>query len=210
MKKIRYLKFFVAAVIMFSVLSAALLLLLPRRELYNYLYEQQEMDVQTGISAFEAELNYDGIIQQILGNREITGLSTVSSSGDLNNKILRLQRIYQCSKWICGMGILLSVAGLIVLRNQKWYDVLSLSGILIIGFDIIVVLVSVLVRPLQLFILNSRYEEFLGYDPVLVSILPESWALYTWLAGVSFVFLVGIIFVLLHLGSRRSYKPHKF
>lgn len=210
MKRILYLKIFVASIIMISVISATLLLLLPRREIYNYLYESQKMEERTGMSAFEAELNYDGMIQQILGNQEIVGLSTLASSGDLNNKILRLHRIYQCCKWICGMGILLSVAGLIVLRNQKWYDVLSLGGIITIGMSILTALISWLVKPLRLFILQSRYEEFLGYDLTLVGILPKDWALYTWLTGIGFVLVVGIIFVLLHLGSRRSYKPHKF
>lgn len=210
MKKILYLKIFVAVVIMISVISAALLLLVPRREIYNYLYEQQGMETQSGMSAFEAELNYDGMVQQILGNQEITGMTTVGSSADLNNKILRLQRIYQCAKWICGMGILLSVAGLIILRNQKWYDVLSLGGIITMGVSLLLTFISLLVRPFRLFILQSRYEEYLGYDPLLVGILPEHWAFYTWLLGLGFVFFVGIIFMLLHLGSRRSYKPHKF
>lgn len=210
MKKILYLKIFIAVVIMISVMSAAFLILVPRREIYNHLYEQQEMETRTGMSAFEAELNYDGMIQQILGNQEIVGLSTVTSSADLNNKLLRLRRLYQCTKWICGMGILLSVAGLIILRNQKWYNVLSLGGIITMGFSILIALFSLLFPPCRLFILESRYEEYLGYDPLLVGILPEKWALYTWLFGISFVFLIGVIFMLLHLGSRKGYKPHKF
>ncbi|MCM1496269.1 MAG: DUF1461 domain-containing protein [Bacteroides sp.] len=210
MKKIRYLKIFVAVVIMISVISATLLLLVPRREIYNYLYEQQELEARTGMSAFEAELNYDGMIQQILGNQEITGMTTVGSSADLNNKLLRLQRIYRCAKWICGMGILLSVAGLIVLRNQKWYEVLNLGGLITMGISLLIAGISLLVRPCRLFILESRYEEYLGYDPLLVGILPEHWAFYTWLFGVGVVFLIGVLFLLLHLGSRKSYKPHKF
>lgn len=210
MKKILYLKIFVAVIIMACVVSATILLLLPRREIYNYLYEQQKMDEQIEMSAFEAELNYDGIVQQIMGNQEVIGLSTYDSSEDLNNKILRLQRIYLCCKWICGMGILLSVAGLIVLRNQKWYEVLNLSGLITIGFSVLMASIGYFVKPFRLFIFESQYGEFFGYDPMLVQILPEHWALYTFLIGTGFVLFIGIIFMLLHIGSRKSYKPHKF
>lgn len=197
-------------IIMACVVSATILLLLPRREIYNYLYEQQKMDEQIEMSAFEAELNYDGIVQQIMGNQEVIGLSTYDSSEDLNNKILRLQRIYLCCKWICGMGILLSVAGLIVLRNQKWYEVLNLSGLITIGFSVLMASIGYFVKPFRLFIFESQYGEFFGYDPMLVRILPEHWALYTFLIGTGFVLFIGIIFMLLHIGSRKSYKPHKF
>lgn len=78
------------------------------------------------------------------------------------------------------------------------------------GFSILITLLSLLIPPCRLFILESRYEEYLGYDPLLVGILPEKWAFYTWLFGISFVFIIGVIFMLLHLGSRKGYKPHKF
>lgn len=210
MKKIIGFKIFVGIIITFSVLTATILFLVPREEIYEHLYREQNLEVQTGISSFEAELNYDGIVQQTTGNQELTGLSTYPSSDDLQNKILRLRHIYQSCKWICGLGILLAVAGLIVLRNQKWYECLNLSGCITVGTGIVLLLVSLMVKPIRLFVWQSQYDEYLGFDPLLVSILPEKWALYMVGLGLLLILIIGMLFMLLHLGSRKSYKPHKF
>lgn len=210
MKKNLWLKIILSIIIMLSAVTAVILLLLPRREIYNYLYEQQKLELQIQISTFEAELNYDGLIQQIIGNQKITGLSTYDSGERLNQILIWLQQIYQISKWICGTGILLVVAGLLLLRNQKWYDVLKLGGIITMALSGCTALAVFLVRPLRLFILESQYGMLLGNDPVLLEIFPRDWGLYTCVAGLSGILLIGLSLLILYFVSRRSYKPHKF
>lgn len=210
MKKNLWLKIILSIIIMFSAVTAVILFLLPRREIYNYLYEQQDLELQTRISAFEAELNYDGMIQQIIGNQKITGLSTYESGERLNQTLAWMQQIYQISKWVCGIGILLTVAGLLILRNQKWYDVLKLGGIITLAVSGISVLAVFLIQPLRQFILDSRYGILLGNDPVLLEIFPKDWGLYTCVVGLGAILLIGILLLILYFISRRSYKPHKF
>lgn len=210
MKKILIIKILIALIIALSILAATFLILTPRRELYNYLYEAQQMELSTGVSAFEAELNYDGIIQQIIGEGEIVGLSTYDSGSDLEKDIFVWQQIYKWCKWICGIGVLLAVGGVILMKNQKWYECLNWAGWITIGMNIIATSMVLLVRPLRLLVLHSQYNVFIGSEPLLIQILPEGIALYTYLTGTIMVLIAGIVCILLYLGSRKSYKPHKF
>lgn len=195
---------------MMSSVTATILLLVPRREIYNYLYEQQKLEMQTQISVFEAELNYDGMIQQIIGNQRITGLSTYDSGERLNQILLWMHQIYQISKWVCGIGIMLTVIGLLILRNQKWYDVLRLGGIITMAVSAFAALAGFFIQPLRLFIWKSQYGVLLGNDPVLLEIFPKNWGLYTCVAGLGGILLIGFLLLILYFVSRRSYKPHKF
>ena len=210
MKKILFIKIIVVLAVVVTVLSGTVLFVVPRREIYQLLFEQQGMEAQVGMSAFEAQLNYDGILQQIAGNQKVTGLMTYVSSDDLRDKIIRLHEIYQCSKWLCGIGFLLAIVGLIILRKQKWHDCLLWGGIASIGISALTVLPLYLVKSLRLFFFGSQYEEYLGYDPILVSILPKDWALYTWLGGAGLAIVIGVILILFYFGSRKEYKPHQF
>ncbi len=193
-----------------SVLTGTILFLIPRQEIFHALYEQQEMEKQTGMSAFEAELNYDCMIQQLMGEQEIIGMTTYPSSDDLRDKLYRLHKMYQCSKWLCGISILLATAGMLVLRKQKWYECLWIGGGISISIGIGTILPLWLIKPLRLVFFFSQYEEYLGYDLRLVEILPQNWAMDTWICGVGFITIIGLILILLSFGIRRAYKPHKF
>lgn len=210
MKKKLWLKIAIAIIIMLSSVTATILLLVPRREIYNYLYEQQKLEIQNQISVFEAELNYDGMIQQIIGNQRITGLSTYDSGERLKQVLLWMRRIYQISKWVCGIGIMLTVIGLLILRNQKWYDVLKLGGIITMAVSAGAACAVFFIQPLRLFIWESQYGILLGNDPVLLEIFPKNWGLYTCISGLGGILLIGFLLLILYFVSRRSYKPHKF
>lgn len=210
MKRTIIFKIFIAIILTGTVIAAVVLVLFPRREVYNYLYEQQDMEERSGWSSFEAELNYDCMVEKVTGELESDWQPLIPFSADLNDKLLRLRQFYQCCKWICGLGTLITVAGLILLKNQKWYECLKLGGCFIIGADVLIAAGTLAIRPLRLFVLNSQYNEFLGYDMTLVSTLPDRWALYMEIAGTGLILLAGIFFLLLHFFSRRSYRPHKF
>ncbi len=210
MKKIVILKIIAAVIIALTIISMAVLVVTPQTRLYEHLYEQQNLEVSTGISVFEATLNYDGIIQQIMGRQEITGLTTYDSSTDLQNKLERLRKVYIGCKWMCGIGIVISIVFLILLRNRKWYESLNLGGLIAIGASFLGTVYLWLFCPTRLFIFQSQYQELFGYDSRFTGILPENWALYSLLIGLSFVLIFGVLFGLIHLGTGKDYNPHKF
>ncbi len=204
------LKIIVAICMTLTVVAASVLLLLPRCEWYHTLYERQAMEDQSGISSFEAGLNYDLILDQITGKEEITGMATYVSSTDLLQKIRKLQIVYQTCQWIGGIGCLLSILGLVILRKQKWYEALGIGGYITIASGILPLLIIGLVKPWRQFVMESQYHVLLQQDPLLVSMLPEHWAFYMVLTGIGFILMMGIAILLLHFGSRKEYKPHQF
>lgn len=210
MKKIVILKIIAAIIIALTILSMAVLIVTPQTRLYEHLYEQQNLEASTGISVFEASLNYDGIIRQIMGQQEITGLTTYDSSTDLQNKLVRLRRVYISCRWICGIGIVISIVFMILLRNRKWYESLNLGGLIAIGASLLGTGSLWLISPMRLFIFESQYQELFGYDSKFTGMLPENWALYSLLIGLTFVLVFGVLFGVIHLSTGKDYNPHKF
>lgn len=210
MKRIVVLKWLIGIALMGSTLTAMFLILVPRTEFYRYLYIHQNIEQSSGMTSFEAELNYDGLVQQIMGHTTIHGLSTYESSADLDAKLERFHIMYMCCKWICGLGLLLTVAGLIILRNQRWYECLKLGGLLTIGASLLLSGLATLLPSLHHFIINSQYQEYLGYDWTLVGILPKHWALCmtgSWFIGC--LLIAGGILLIYQINHRR-YRPHRF
>ena len=210
MKRIVYLKWLVGLALMCSILTAMVLVLIPRKEFYSYLYTRQNMEQLSGMTIFEADLNYDGLVQQIMGNAEIRGLSTYESSPDLDAKLERLHSMYVCCEWICGLGLLLIVAGIMILRTQRWYECLKLGGLLTVGMQILLAGVVAGLPALHHFVINSQYQEFLAYDEKLVEILPTNLALCmagSWAVG---CLLIAGIVLLIYLVNHRKYRPHRF
>lgn len=210
MKKIVILKIITAIIIAVTILSTAVLIVTPQTRLYEYLYEQQNMEAATGMSDFEAALNYDGMVRQIMGQQEITGLTTYSSSTDLQNKLERLRMIYIGCRWVCGIGIVISIVFLILLRNRKWHESLNLGGLFAMVASLLGTAGLWLCRPTRLFIFQSQYQELFGYDVRFTGMLPEHWALYSLLLGLTYVLILGVLFGLVHLGTGKDYNPHKF
>lgn len=195
---------------MMASVAAVVLFLLPRSEVYKTLYKKQAADLQNGMTQFEAQLNYDGMVTQIVGKGEITGLATYESSEVLTEQLLRLRRIYRSCRWIVGMGIVVAIAGFVCLRNQKWYECLRWASYFTVGVTHIIALVVLLSKTLRAFVLQSQYDVMLGADPMLISILPEQWAFYMTLVGLGILLLLGGGYILSFLGCRGLYTPHKF
>lgn len=210
MKRIVILKIITAIIIALTILSMAVLIVTPQTGLYEYLYEQQDLEASTGISVFEATLNYDSMVQQIMGRQEIIGMTTYSSSMDMQDKLEQLRKVYIGSRWMSGIGVVISILLLIFLRDRKWYESLNLGGLMAVGAAFLGVGVLWLLRPTRLFIFQSQYQEFFGYDSRFTGILPDQWALYSLFMGVAFVLFLGVVFGLIHLFARKDYHPHKF
>lgn len=210
MKKIVILKIITTVIIAVTLLAAAVLVITPWTSIYDKLYEQQDLEAVTGISSFEAALNYDGILQQIMGRQDVTGLATYASSEDMQDKIEQLQTIYLNARWVCGIGIVLSMLGLIALRNRKWYESLNLGGLIAVGLSLLGIGALWLIPAMRSFIFQSRYQELFGYDSLFTSMLPEKWALYMLLSGLFFEIIVAFVFGLIYLAARKEHHPHKF
>lgn len=210
MKKGIWFKWLLAIIFVCSVFALAVLIVIPQKTIYCWLYEQQELEAQSGISEFEAELNYDGLLQQIMGNQEIHENLTYDSEPQLQRILEYLNQIYYICKWTAGIGIVISIVGMLLLRKQKWYECLKLSGILTLILDAVLVLVTYTIAPLRNILWNSQYELLLGEDATLSRILPDYWACYTELAGVAVICIAGLLMLAAYGISRKSYRPHKF
>lgn len=210
MKKRIWLKWLLAVILTCSILAGTILLIIPQKKIYGWLYEQQKIEQVSGLSNFEAELNYDGLIQQVIGNQKIQGLSTYTSSLQLQHIVERLQQVYDICRWVAGIGTGIVVIGLLLLRKQKWYECLKLGGIFTLISAGVLVLISYVLTPLRSFFWESQYEVIFTEDKLLNTILPLHWAFYTELLAVLVLCIAGAVLLIWYGSSRQSHRPHKF
>ena len=210
MKRARVMKWLTAVLLMLVAIAGTVLILVPNQSWYHYLYERQGMSETTGVSVFEAEFNYDYMVDQVMGHQAVTGMASFASGEHLQKCLSQLAMVYQISEWVCGIGIVLIVGCLILLRNQKWYECFR-YGSMVTGISTgLLCLGTVLWRPLRLFVFKNRYGELFGMDPGFTGLLPEKWACYMWLTGVGLLLVMALVFLLIYAGSSRSYRPHRF
>lgn len=210
MKRTKAVKWLTAVLIMLSALTGMIVIMIPSQAWYRYLYEQQNMEAVTGISVFEAEFNYEYMTDEVMGNQTISGMASFETSEHLQNRLEQLGELYRVSKWICGIGIVLIVGLLLILRNQKWYECFQYGAILT-GIEAVVLAgITVWLEPLRIFIFKSQYTELFGTDQHFTELLPDNWAFCTWITGIGILLVWILVFLLIYAVSRRSYRPHRF
>lgn len=210
MRRIRVVKWLTAVLIMLSAMAGMIVILVPNQSWYRYLYEQQNLESKTGITVFEAEFNYEYMVDEIMGNQIVSGMASFTSSEHLQNRLEQLGYMYQVSKWSCGIGIALVVGLLLLLRNQKWYECFQYGSILTVAATGVLAAVTVCLKPLHAFIFKSEYTELFGNDRQLTELLPDNWAFCTWMTGIGILLVLSLIFLLIYAGCKKSYSPHRF
>lgn len=210
MKKILAIKIVLSVVVAITIIAFSVIVVTPQTWLYRRLYTKQNMEETTGVSVFEASLNYDGIIEQILGRQKVQGMTTYDSSAGLLGRIMELRTIYSACRYICGFGMIIVIISILLLKDKKWYHCLNFGGLGAIGLSLLATGAGWLIRPLRLFVFKSDYAELFGNDPKFTMLIPDGLMLYYWLIALFFIFVIGFIFALVHLESRTDYTPHKF
>lgn len=210
MKKYIVMKTILAVLIAGTILSMAYLIVVPQTWLYNRLFDKQNMVATIEISGFEAKLNYDCVIDRIVGRQDVQGFADYGLNGRMIDGIIVLRRLYIASRWICGLGLIISIIGILFLKDKKWYHSLNYGGLGAIAISLIGTAIMLIIRPLRELVFSSQYVEILGNDSTFVSTLPQNLFLYMWMMGLIIVLLIGFISAIIHLESSSDYHPHEF
>lgn len=189
-----------------------MLITMRNQTVYKVLYERADMQMKTGISNIEAELNYDQLVHQITYNdSKLVGLVTFESGEVCRDMVLQLRRVYTVGRYLAlGSGVVWIICMFLLrkIRKQRCFLIGSVGAL---SISMCVVIVFVLLKTeLRNAIVYDEYTFLVASEPNLVKILPNHWALGMILCMISIEILFVILCLLAQRLIQKRKQPHRF
>lgn len=216
MKKYKWLTILASFALALTLLSFAWISMINHQGDYGAYYEKHEIEKVSGISTFEATLNYEHLKSGFrLENKDAITLATYEINNHSRQVLEKVRNSYHAAWYLAVISLIVTAAFLMYLKKRRKYEFVLWGSLAGIGSTLLVpvflfVFKHALFRNLWAFLIKGDGSGIFYNDTVMASLIPGKWALrQLFIFEGNLIILAGICIFLYFIVGKNA-KPHKF